>query len=297
MAPLSCRILADAGERLLLSASLAQFELRFLEHFREFPVAVESADRVRFVRVSATCVQNFSGAWSAEKVEVRVQPIRVCLEESHLRFVRRFARCFGAMTLPKELAESAPFFVRSVDIDGIQLVVSVAARSVIRADCTNCQIDLSPVRIRDDEMSTQRLVAVLVEQYTSDAIAAVPTLIASLSLIGVPLNIVHQLAAKFQAADSVLGGSMSVVRSGLKGIVKFANAMEETLHGLIDQNGETTGVGQGLVEMVALPTSALMGLVKRTGRLVLRTVGSTEEAPPKPPEPRALLSVPLEGGP
>jgi hypothetical protein len=246
------------------------------------------------VSVSAACVQNFSGAWSAENVEIRVRPVKVCLEESHLQFVRSFTRCFGGMRFRRERGKSAPFFVRGVDVDSIQLIVSVAARSVIRADCTNCRIDLSPVRIRDEEMSAERLVAVVVEQYTSDAIAAVPALIASLSLIGMPLNFVHHLATKIQAADSVLGGSIGLVRSGLEGVVKFADAMDETLHGLIDQDGTRTGVGQGLLEMVALPTSALMGLVKRTGELVLAKVGSTEETLSTPPEPRVLLSVPLE---
>jgi hypothetical protein len=248
-------------------------------------------------------VTSFDGLPVIDSVEVCLKPLRISAEESHLMYVLGILPFFGAAeNVPVEVplpGRLTPIYVRRLQIESTYLLLSVAARRVIHADCNDVRVNITSVDVRNSECFPVTLARSLLDQYISDAVAAVPLVLASISLLGCPLNIVRAAidgiksswAMAFHESDSVLmgigRGSMNIIRGITKGslesFVRLTGSLEETIKHLTETSGQETarmgfqGIGQGLLEMVVLPTTVLLSLFRRTGRFVLRGVARPDE--------------------
>jgi hypothetical protein len=285
------------GERVGISLSTGRFELRFLDHFKEFPLLIEPIEKGRLLRVDGTISETFGPSKAIDSLDIRLRPLRISLEDQHVQYILSLLPFFPSSPKPPPPPAASPaltrIYVRRLHIDRTQIVLSVVSRTVIHTDCQNVEIDLSRIEVRDRELFRAALLTLIVDRYISDAIAAVPLIVASLSLIGCPLHIVREAIGGARAAwatartggGSVLvglgRGSVNLLRGittgSLESLVRLANSLDGTITALLDRGEEARGVGRGLLEMVALPVSALLTVVKRTGGLVLRKVGAPAE--------------------
>jgi hypothetical protein len=193
------------------------------------------------------------------------------------------------------------------------LVLSVASRTVIHADCQDVEVDLRRIEIHEGECFGQALVSTIVNRYIPDVIASVPLLVGSLSLIGCPMHVIKEAIRSARAAwatartegDSVLvgigRGSVNLLRGittgSLESLISLANSLDTTITWILEGRGEpqerTRGIGRSLLEMAAIPVGTLLTFVKATGGMVLRKVGQPEARVIDPREKKALVLLDL----
>jgi hypothetical protein len=303
LAPISAKLFVAPGECMTMCLSLAQLGVRVLDHFDEAPVILQPVEAGRLLRMCGRFVRNFDGLPVIDSLEVCLKPLRISAEDSHLMYILGILPLFGASeNVPVEIplpGRLTPIYVRRLQIESTYLLLSVAARRVVHADCNDVRVNISSVDVRNSECFPVTLAWSLLDQYISDAVAAVPLVLASISLLGCPLNIVRgaldgiksSWATGLRESDSLLmgigRGSMNIIRGitkeSLESFVRLAGSLEETIRHLTETSGQENarmgfrGIGQGLLEMVAVPTTALLSLFRRTGRFVLRGVARPDE--------------------
>jgi hypothetical protein len=209
----------------------------------------------------------------------------------------------------------APIFIGSISIATTEIVLSAALGSSVHAEIGNVPIELSQIVLTPGETLPSALVARICEKYIADVIAAAPSLVTSLSLLGSPSNIVRQSIHSIEAfwdspfapGDSVSArvgrGSATVLRGlatgALESFVTLTSSLERTLRNLTVQTRDgsrprpqestlsrVTSAGQGVLGLMAIPTAMILAAVSGGGQWVLRKVGARPQQPDEHDTPK-----------
>jgi hypothetical protein len=313
MVPIAVDYSTVPGGRSSFAVSLGSFDLRFLRHFDKFPFLVtgvhrRSHNRGPILSLSGALFTNFHHRISIESLKIDVRAIQIQVEEAHLRFLMTIVAFLGSSSSPsvsqppQTPSRVAPVFIGSLDIAATEIVLSAALRSSVHAEVGNVPFELSQIVLAPGETLPSALIARIGEQYVSDVLAAVPSLVTSLSLLGSPSHIVrHSMDsieafwdAPFAPGDSVpvgLGrGSVNVLRGiatgALESFVTLTNSLERTIRNLTSETGDAprgrnqegllsvmSAAGQGVLGLLAIPTTMILAAFSTGGEWVLRRVG------------------------
>ena len=310
LAPLSVDLLSIAGESTQVQAVLDVLQVDFLDHYERFPVMIQKSKQSRnLLQLAAKFTGTFDNGLTIDELNVNLQPLEIRVEESHLRFILQLVSLIAVKKQEEdEIQKEAekiistnihPIYIRSLHISQTKLILSLATESFICADFSNIPIYLSQLSITNSESFDVALIQSISFHYVSDVIAAIPTILASFSLIGSPARIITQsiegirdfYRIAFNRNNSILvglgRGSMSIVRGvtmgTLESVVGLAHSLEKSISKLkpFTSEGEEPELGTEMVQavtgVVTLPVrefrqDGLSGMIKGAGRGLLGIV-------------------------
>lgn len=279
MSPISLDLSTISNEETKVSFSLDTLEIDQLAYYVRFPSLIRKVGNSPLLSVSLSILNSYGGGIVLDKGVVHLHPINVCIEECFIRFLIQILSLIpeppkdskdkerkSQLNLDDEneksnsgnLQKLTPIYVNYLRIKETKIILSLATESFIHADFRNVPINLSVYILEDTETFDMALAQVIISHYISDALAAIPSLLGSLSLIGSPVNIINQsiyaiqdfYRTAFFQGDSILQGigqgSMNIVRGvtmgTLESFVGLAYSLEKSLSKLKPpRNNPTTG--------------------------------------------------------
>ena len=309
LSPLSVNLLTVPGNSTQLHAALDVLQIDFLNHYERFPVMIQKSRRnTNMLQLDAKLTGTFDKGIIVDDLKVNLQPLEVRVEESHLRFILQLVSLIVVKTEDPqsntEQGEAAhttdihPIYIRSLDIHETEILLSLAIQSFVCTDFSNIPIYLSHLTITNSEQFNVALVQSIAVHYISDVIAAIPSILASFSLIGNPARIISQsmkgISDFYRIAfdsDSILmglgRGSVSIMRGitmgTLESIVSLSYSLEKSISKLkpFETETEEPAIGSEMVQavtgVVSLPVrefrqDGLAGMVKGAGMGLLGIV-------------------------
>lgn len=246
LSPLSLNLMIKPDEETKVDLSLDTFEIDQLSNYIRFPVLIRKVSREPFVRVSLSILNSFGGGIVLNKLHLFLSPFQLCVEECFIRFILNIIELMPAPTQEEKQVDNEeenqsdthkvqkliPIYINSLDIKETKIFLSLATESFIHADFRKVPINLSAYSLINTEMFDVSLVQGIVSHYISDGLAAIPSLIGSLSLIGSPVNIINNslkgIKDFYQTAfiqnDTILHGigqgSMNIIRGATVGTLE-----------------------------------------------------------------------------
>ncbi|OHT09648.1 hypothetical protein TRFO_21364 [Tritrichomonas foetus] len=210
LAPLSANVMFAPGQETNVSLTLDTLEIDLLKNYEQFPSLIRKVTNSPLLTLQLSILNAYGGGIVLNHLFVDLQPFQICVEESFVRFVVAILDLIpqGNSKEPKiptplepqlqatssnsPTVKLTPIYVNKLDIKETKIILSLATQSFIHADFRNVPIYLSTYRLREEEFFDVSLVQGIASHYVSDGLAAIPTLLGSLSLIGNPVNIINQ---------------------------------------------------------------------------------------------------------
>ncbi|KAK8900247.1 hypothetical protein M9Y10_002570 [Tritrichomonas musculus] len=268
LSPLSLNLMINPGEETKLDFSLDTLEIDQLSNYIRFPVLIRKMSRGPFVKASLSILNAYGGGIVLNNLQLNLSPFQLCVEECFIRFILEIISLMPnpnqdealinndiinkqidddklKETETNKVQKLTPIYINSLQIKETKIFLSFATESFIHTDFRQVPINLSAYILNDTELFDVSLIQGIVSHYISDGLAAIPSLIGSLSLIGSPVNIInHSLKGirdfyrtAFIQNDTILNGigqgSMNIIRGAtvgtLESFIGLAYSLEKSI--------------------------------------------------------------------
>ena len=259
--PLSFNAMIESKSETSVSLSLDTIEIDRISDYERFPTIIKNISKQPLLTLNASILNTYGGGVIIQNMLIDLQPFQICIEESFIHLIINLIS-LATPTLPKaspsvgsnelkdrnkneKQSKLVPIYVKLLEINETKIVLSFATESFIHADFRNVPIFLSRYYLSESELFDVSLIQGLISHYVSDGLAAIPTLIGSLSLIGSPVNIINKSikgikdfyrTAFFQEDTLIHGigrGSLNIIRGitlgTLESIVGLAYSLEKSI--------------------------------------------------------------------
>lgn len=304
LSPISTTFSAVNDLNTAVSLTIDTFQIDNVGNFERFPVILQKASYAPLLNFSAEFLTSYNEAPLVQSIKINLQPFKLDIEESFVRFIVSLITLIVPAEEPHfdEDEEQIgikmhPYYIKYLEIVDTKIILSLSTQSILDADFRKVPIILSGYKLMDTELFPITFFSGLIQHYASDVLAAIPSFLASLSLIGSPVNLVNQslaglkdfyISAVHQSDSLIFGigrGSMNLVRGVtsalLESFVSLTYSLEKSIRKLTPyetEDEENRRIGQELMHaisgIVVLPVrefqeDGLIGIAKGAGKGIL----------------------------